>query len=346
MRIWLRGDDPLERLAIRLNLAPLPVGLSFFGMPSARVLALAQKLGVLGQLARAPASVEEVAAAARIRPQGARMLLEALTGMGVARQRGDRFELARRVRRWLDPDSPRYIGTFLAHTYEYWEWWGGLEGMLRDGRGYEIHSAPDDDPSWPVYIRGQYELARLSAGDVARALKLPSQPRSVLDVAGGHGWFAAALCARHEGMVATVIDLPPSAAVGRQIIAENRLSERVRHVDGDMFEADLGGPHDVALCFDIIHHLSPEQIVALFGRVRAALRPGGTLAVLDMFHRPGERPRASASFFRLFFSLTSGADIYAADQLAEFLGQSGFGPPRRRRIRSIPDQSLFQATVR
>src|SRR5947209_7223371 len=237
MRTWLRGDDLLERAAIRLNLAPLPVGLTFFGMPAARTLSLAQKLGVLGAVARSPATAEEV----------------------------------------------------------------------------------------------------------ARALKLPPRPRSLLDVAGGHGWFAAALCARHEGLRATVVDLAPSAAVGRQIIAENGLSERVGHVEGDMFAVDLGGPHDAALCFDIIHHLSPEQVVLLFGRVRRALRPGATLAVLDMFRDPGRRPRASASFFRLFFHPTSGADIYSREQLAEFLAQAGFGAPRRRRVRSIPDQALYQA---
>src|SRR5947209_2519421 len=343
MRTWLRGDDLLERAAIRLNLAPLPVGLTFFGMPAARTLSLAQKLGVLGAVARSPATAEEVAGAAGIRPPGARMLLEALCGMGLLRRRGDRFGLARRARRWLSPESPRYIGTFLEHTHDYWEWWGELERVLREGRGFQIHAAARDAPSWPVYIRGQYELARLSADDVARALKLPPRPRSLLDVAGGHGWFAAALCARHEGLRATVVDLAPSAAVGRQIIAENGLSERVGHVEGDMFAVDLGGPHDAALCFDIIHHLSPEQVVLLFGRVRRALRPGATLAVLDMFRDPGRRPRASASFFRLFFHPTSGADIYSREQLAEFLAQAGFGAPRRRRVRSIPDQALYQA---
>ena len=41
------------------------------------------------------------------------------------------------------------------------------------------------------------------------------------------------------------------------------MSDRVAHREGDMFEPDLGGPYDGALLFDIIHHLSGEQIVAL-----------------------------------------------------------------------------------
>jgi hypothetical protein len=35
-----------------------------------------------------------------------------------------------------------------------------------------------------------------------------------------------------------------------------------------MFEADFGGPHDGALCFNIVHHLTPEQAKALFAKGR------------------------------------------------------------------------------
>ena len=53
--------------------------------------------------------------------------------------------------------------------------------------------------------------------------------------------------------------------------------------------------------FDIIHHLSGEQVVALLRRVREALEPGGTLAVLDMFRADAKRQRASAAALGLLF---------------------------------------------
>ena len=119
------------------------------------------------------------------------------------------------------------------------------------------------------------------------------------------------------------------------------MADRVHHVEGDMFEADLGGPHDGALCFDIVHHLRPDDVVRLFTRVRAALRPGATLAVLDLFR--GGPTRASAATFSLFFRLTSGAEIHSHDDLARFFADAGFEKPRRLRIRKVPDQSLYQA---
>jgi SAM-dependent methyltransferase len=344
MRIAPLADDLLEWVALRLNLAPVPLAASVYGMPAARSLAVAQRVGLLGRLARGPATPEALAGELGLQPVPTRLLLEALVGARhVSRGRDGRYRLHRRARRWLDPASPTSVAGYLDHTADYWAWWGELERVLRDGHSVEIHDAPAGDPSWRRYITGQHELARLSAGEVAAAIELPEGARSVLDLAGAHGTFAAALCRRHPGLRATVVDLPGSTAVGREIVAASGMADRVAHVDGDMFEADLRGPHDAVLCFDIVHHLRPDDVVRLFGRARAGLRPGGTLAVLDLFRSGRRRPRASAAFLGLFFHLTSGADLHSPAELRAYLRAAGFGEPRATRIRRLPDQRLVQA---
>ena len=204
----------------------------------------------------------------------------------------------------------------------------------------------DDDPSWDSYIRGQHELARLSAPEVARALELEPGARSVLDLGGAHGWFSAVLCDRHPGLRATVVDLPGSVAVGREILCESGHAGRVDHVEGSVFEAELGEGHDLALIFNLVHHLRPEQTVALLRRVHGALRPGGRVAVLDLFARePGAQPGGEA-FLGLFFHLTSGADLPRASELRDQLAAAGFEAPAARGITRLPAQSLYVAVRR
>lgn len=346
MRIRPTGDDPIERLALALNLAPLPAGYALYGMTAGRVVGVAQRLGIFAQLLREPASVAELAQRLELEPAGARLLCECLAGLELLDQDRERFALARSARKWLDPASATYVGTWIEHSVSYWEWFGSLERIVREGGSFEIHAGHEGEHDyWRVYITGQYELARLSAQEVARKVRLPPRASSLLDVAGGHGWFAAALCKRHPGLSATVLDLPDSCAVGRQIIASAGMGERVRHREGDMFEADLGGPHDAALLFDIVHHLDGEQLSVLLRRVRAALRPGATIAILDLFRGEGQRQSASAATLGMLFLLTSGGDLPDPHQLAERLDQAGFRNLRRTRLRRIPDQALFQATA-
>jgi ubiquinone/menaquinone biosynthesis C-methylase UbiE len=344
MRVRPAPEDPLERIAIRANLVPLPAAYVLYGMTAGRVVGAAQRLGIFAVLLEGPATAGRLAEQLSLQVSGTRILCENLAGLGILEQDGHTFALHKRSRKWLDPASGTYIGTWVEHTVTYWEWYGDLERVVRDGGSFEIHREPaEDEEYWRVYITGQYEIARLSAEEVAKAIRLGQEPTSLLDVAGGHGWFSAALCKRHETLKATVVDLPGSARVGREIIARAGMSERVEHREGDMFEAELGGPYDGALVFDIIHHLSGEQIVTLLRRVRESMKPGGTLAVLDMFRVDAKRQRGSAAALGLLFHLTSGADLHSPRELTDYMREAGFGKPKRTKIRRIPDQDLYQA---
>jgi hypothetical protein len=346
MKIRPGADDPLERVAIGMNLVPLPAAYALYGLTAGRVVGVGQQLGIFARLLAGPATAGRLAEELELQVAGTRLLCENLAGLGILEQDGHTFALAKRARKWLDPVADTYIGTWIEHTVSYWEWYGDMARIVRDGGSFEIHREPaEDEEYWRVYITGQYELARLSAREVAKAIRLPDSPTAVLDLAGGHGWFSAELCMRHETLRAIVLDLPGSARVGREIIARAGMSDRVEHRDGDMFEADLGGPYDGALVFDIIHHLSGQQVVALLARVRAAMRPGGTVAVLDMFRADAKRQRASAAALGMLFHLTSGADLHSPEELSAYMREAGFSTPRRTKVRRIPDQALYPATA-
>jgi hypothetical protein len=343
VRIDAKPDNLTERIGLLANQVPVPVGQAMFGMPVARSLQVAQRTGILGALAERPHTADELAQRLALQPTATALLLDVIASMGHVELRGETYAMSSRARRWLDPASPRYVGDFLDDTGHYWQWWDRLEALVRDGTSVELHDRDPDDPYWNSYIRGQYQLARLSSDEVAKAVGLGSEPQSVLDVAGGHGEFSMALCRRHPGLRARIVDLPGSARVGREIVSEAGMGERVSHVEGDMFEADLGGPHDGALCFNIVHHLTPEQARTLFARVRGALNDGAPICILDLYDRPfGQRPD-STSILGLFFHLTSGADTYTRQDVGSWLTDSGFGPARERTFRTLPGLALLRA---
>ena len=343
MRIGPVYEGLAERFGALLNMVPVPVGLSMYGMPVARSLQVAERLGIFAELAQGPASGEELADRLGLREEGTKLLLDSLCVSGVLRVRSERYALTRRSRKWLDPESDSYLGGFIADNYHYWDWWEGLEDLVRDGRAVEMHDRPADDPYWRSYITGQYQLARLSSADVAKAVGLAQGAQSLLDVAGGHGEFSMALCRRHPQLRATIVDLPGSAAIGRELVAEAGLSDRVAFVEGDMFEAPLGGPHDGALCFNIIHHLKPDSMRQLFTRIATSLRPGAPLCILELFDRPPGKSPDVSSMLGLFFHLTSDADTYTSEEVSDWLAASGFGRAERKTLRQLPGLALLRA---
>ena len=244
------------------------------------VVVAAVRTGITARLAAGQATAAKIAADLGLDPLPTRLLLDCLCSSGHVVRRSGRYRLSRRGRRWLDPASPLSVAAYVAGTADYWDWWAGLTDTVRTGVSSGSHEAGPDDPYWRRYIAGQHELARLSAAEIARKLPLPGSPRTLLDLGGGHGWYSAALCLRHPGLTATVLDLPGSAAVGREIIAAAGLTDRVRFRDGDATTADLGGGYDAVLCFNLIHHLGSgaggRPAAAGPRRAEARRHPGGT----------------------------------------------------------------------
>lgn len=344
MRLGAIPEGLTERVGLLLGKVPTPIGEAMYSMPVARSLQVAQRTGILGALAEDPRDPAELAEHLGLRETGTVRVLDVIATLGHVKQNPDgRYEMTRSGRTWLDPRSDTYLGDFLADTAHYWDWYAGLEDLVREGKHVELHEKGPEDPYWQSYIRGQYQMARLSSAEVAKAIPLPRGAHSVLDVAGAHGEFSMALCRRHEGLRATVVDLPGSARVGEEIVAEAEMGDRVRHLVGDMFEVDYDGHYDGALCFNIVHHLSPEQSRALFARIRAVLRPGAPLCVLDLYDRPAGQRASLASVLGLFFHLTSGADTYTTDEVARWMGESGYGSVDVKSFRTLPDLRLLIA---
>jgi 2-polyprenyl-3-methyl-5-hydroxy-6-metoxy-1,4-benzoquinol methylase len=341
MRLALRGENLIERLALLAGLVPTPAAHAWGGMALAGAMVSGAELGLYQRLARGPASPAELAAELNLDQAGVELVLECLRAAGHVVRRGGRYRLRRRSRRWLDPASDLSVTRFVAANADYWQWWAALPEVARTGRPVGHHVAAADDPYWDRYITGQLELARLSAGEVASKVPVPSGPRRLLDIGGGHGWYSAALCRRHPGLSATVLDLPGSARVGRRLIAAAGMADRVEHREGSALEADLGGPYDVVLCFNLVHHFGPAEVGELFRRVRGAIAPDGCLAVMDAFAEPSRRPSGSAATLGLFMYLSSGSAVYRPTQLREWLAGAGFAPPRRIAVRRIPGQGLY-----
>ncbi|MFY1828861.1 methyltransferase [Myxococcus fulvus] len=346
MRLGLKADNLLERVADWLNLAPKPLAHAFFGMMASRTLMAGVRLGVYAALADGAATSEALAARLKLSPEGMRSLLEALIACeAVERQRDGRYRLAPRSKRWLDPRSPQYVGAFLEFNYAQWDWWSQVEGVVRTGEAVDIHGFAPEDPRWRDYIHAMHQLARLAAPEVTSAIPLPRGAKTLLDLGGAHGWFAAEMCRRNRGLKATVLDLEGSVRVGRDIIACAGLSHLVTHQAGDILTADLGGPYDGVLLFQVMHHLTPAQNVALLRRIRGALAPKGTLAVLEYLREDIQDPSSSAPLIGLHYFVTSGAAAYTPAEVEGFLDDAGYRIESSRPIRHLPLQTLHVARL-
>jgi hypothetical protein len=341
MRLSIRPDSVLEAVGLKAGLVPEPVFDSYVALMQARTLMVAWNVGVFDALAEGPADAATLAARLDVTADGLGVVLPALHALGYVTADADRFALSRKGRRTLTAHGRTAVTDWMAFCHDMWDAFDGLEGVLRGGPVQDIHGFAADDPYWERYMRGLLQISKVSAADVARAIGAPRGARTLLDVAGGHGGYAMALCRRHRRLRATIVELEGAARVGRTIVAEAGYADRIAHVVRDMHTDYLGSGFDIALAANIIHHLDRAAAVALLTRMRGALAPGGRLAVFEQ-ERPadGEPGTHIGTLTGVLFHITSGARTCTAGELTGMFVDAGLRDVQVKRLLRAPGQML------
>jgi ubiquinone/menaquinone biosynthesis C-methylase UbiE len=323
---------------------PDPFADGFTGPIAGRALSAAVTLGVFEALSGADASPAELAQRLGLDPLGAEVLATALLALGYLELADGRLRNSPVTERLLVGSSAESIATFIGAQGElHWDVLTMLPEALRDGRAYAMHEERRDPEQWRAYMRGLFEVSRAEQDDNA-ALVPVGEPRSLVDVAGGHGAFAMAMCRRHPSLRATVLDLPASAAVGRRIVAEEGLAERIEFREGDALTAQLGEGLDVVSAFNFLHHLPPDEARGLVARARAALRPGGCLVVGETERTPPGAPATvNGALSGLVYFASSGTRNYTADEVRGWLREAGFASVDVHRNQRSPWRLLYVA---
>ncbi len=341
MRLGLAPESFVERIGAWLGMVPAPLVHGFYGMAGSRVLMTALECGLVDALDRHPGQTgEQLATALCLDAAAIEHLVACLRTLAVVQTRTTRggaavHALSRSGARWLSSASPTCIADFLRFNAHQWRWWGELTQALEPGAApFDLHAWSPEDIRWAEYTKAMHQLARLAAPEVCAKVPVGRTGTTLLDLAGGHGAFAAELCRRHPRLSATVLDLPGNNRVARELWAQ----PRIEWTDGNVLHGTLPQA-DIVTCFQLLGHLQRDERRALLVRMRAAVRPGGTLALMDHFASSG-RDDASA-FVALNYFLVARTPRLTVEEAARELREAGWATPRITPILRLPGQSLL-----
>ncbi len=188
-------------------------------------------------------------------------------------------------------------------------------------------------------------LAGAAGGEIAKRMPVPKGARDLLDIGGSHGFYSVALCRRHEGLRAVVLDLSEAVEQAAPILAREGMGERVVHRAGDALNEHLGRhTYDVVLMSQLAHHFSDGQNRELAERVARALRPGGVYAVLDVFRAPSAKDAGqTGALLDFYFALTSQSGTWSPEEMASWQRAAGLKPRRPIRLRAVPGVGIQAA---
>jgi 2-polyprenyl-3-methyl-5-hydroxy-6-metoxy-1,4-benzoquinol methylase len=147
----------------------------------------------------------------------------------------------------------------------------------------------------------------------------------VLDIAAGHGLFGIEIAKQNPEARVTGLDWAPVLRVALDNARRAGVHERYDMLPGSAFEVEFGGPYDVVLLTNFLHHFDQPACVGLLQKVHRALGPGGRVATLEFV--PNEdrvSPPMPAAFAMTMLTSTAAGDAYTLSELTSMYGQAGF----------------------
>jgi hypothetical protein len=279
--------------------------------------------------------------------RGVRILCDYLTVRGFLSKDSGRYSCSPTAAVFLDKRSPAYMGSvanFLAHE-RIKERYRNLAGAARKGGTVAMSTVSPNDAVWVEFARSMAPFLGVVAGQVAPIVATPGRPQKVLDVAAGHGLFGIRVAQANPSATVYGTDWADVLKVAVENAAALGVSERYHTIPGSAFDVDLGGGYDLVLVPNFVHHFDPPTNVALLRKLRRAMTPGATLAMVEFV--PNEdrvSPPFPASFSLQMLGATEGGDAYTFSDLDAMLAEAGFSDRRAQPLEPTP-QTLITAVA-
>jgi hypothetical protein len=285
-------------------------------------------LGIFTTIGSRSLGIEQISNSTGGSQRGMRILCDFLCVIGLLEKKENLYGLSDDAKMFLDRASP-YC---LADIMDFYAAPEIVSLVMDDPASYVMSGGASgltnispDNPVWVTFARAMVPFASVTAKRTSAYISTRSlRPRTVLDVAAGHGFFGIEVARTLTDAVITAIDWENVLAVASQNAGLAGVANRYNTITGNAFEVNWGSGYDLILLPNILHHFDPDACVSMFGRARNALAAGGSVFVIDIVPNPDRvSPPEQAAFALMMLATTPHGDAYTFGDYETMAGKAG-----------------------
>jgi len=305
------------------------------------------ELDVFTHIAAGAVTPSAIAERANASERGVRILCDYLTVRGFLGKDGSRYSCSPTAAAFLDKRLPSYIGSianFLAHD-RIVKSYRNIAAAARKGGTVTTSTVSPNDPVWVEFARSMAPFLGMVAGVMAPIVATPGRPQKVLDVAAGHGLFGLSVAKANPSATVYGTDWVDVLKVAVENATALGVADRYHTIPGSAFDVEFGTGYDLVLVPNFLHHFDKATNTSLLKKLRRAMTPGGTIAVVEFM--PNEdrvSPPIAAAFSMQMLGATESGEAYPFSDLDAMLAGGGFSNRRAQALPPTP-QSLVTATA-
>ena len=293
-------------------------------------LRTAIELDLFRAVGEGPGDVRSLARQCSASERGVRILCDYLTVIGLLRKDDSRYHHTPTSALFLDPRSPACLAAsarFLGNPALY-EPFARLTEIVRNGHTV-LPGQGSVEPENPIWVEFAHSMAPMMAPMAAPlgsiVLDGHNGPVQVLDIAAGHGLFGIEVAKQSPQARVVAVDWAPVLEVAHANAQKAGVADRYSRLPGSAFEVDYGGPYDIVLLTNFLHHFDSATCVQLLKKVHRALKPQGRVAALEFVPNADRvSPPMAAAFSMMMLANTPSGDAYTFRELEAMYHEAEF----------------------
>jgi hypothetical protein len=291
-----------------------------------RALWAAARLRIADAVGEEATPLADIAAATGAHEANLGRLLDALVSLGVFARDADGYRHGA-MSPFLRSDHPLSQRAFVDAVFGgvHYDAWGAVDHSIRTGETAfdHVYGMPvfdwygrNADPA-ETFSRAMESTTRLLEMALLACWTPPPFALAV-DVGGSRGTLLQALLARRPEARGVLFDLPEVIDAVAGDVADGRLQA----LGGSFFEAVPKG--DLYLLKLVLHDWTDAQCAAILRNVRAAIRPGGRVAIIEQLLPETPQPGAPGYLMDLNMMVMTGGRERTAAAFEALLQEAGF----------------------
>ncbi|MFO1045631.1 MAG: class I SAM-dependent methyltransferase [Planctomycetaceae bacterium] len=295
-----------------------------------QALKTAIEINLFSSIAGGSTTAAELAATCGVAERGVRILADYLVIAGFLTKSAERYGLTPDSSTFLTRSSPAYLGGTLQFllTPSLTECFTQLTAAVKRGGTAVSYdgTVSHDNPIWVDFARAMGPMMHLPAQLLAGLIGgEKSAPLRVLDIAAGHGLFGISVAQQYPKAHVTALDWKNVLQVAQENAERAGIADRYSLLPGSAFDTDWGGPYDVVLLTNFLHHFDLATCEQIARKAREALAPRGRAITLEFIPDEGRvTPVGTAGFALTMLATTGHGDAYTFAEYERVFAKSGF----------------------